>query len=91
MADRYDMMQGRQGKDGKTYWTKIATVFKIKDKDQFRVKYDALPIPTLYTPDDGPPQISVEAMMFPPKPRDDEGGQRQQRKAEPDLDDDIPF
>lgn len=101
MADRYDLMTGREGtdKDGntKTFWTKIATVFKVKDKDQFRVKFDALPIPRIYTPENGDPQIIVEAMMFPPRENDGQqggggGGQRQQqRKPAPDLDEDIPF
>lgn len=103
MADRYDIMTGRDGtdRDGntKTFWTKIATMFKVKDKDQFRIKFDALPIPKLYTPEGGETQLSVEAMAFPPRPDE----QPQQRPAPApgrtaprggagaDLGDEVPF
>tara|TARA_R110002050_G_scaffold200943_3_gene336003 strand:+ start:2743 stop:2955 length:213 start_codon:yes stop_codon:yes gene_type:complete len=62
MADRYELKTPRQGKDGKTWWTKIGVAFPMKDKDGFNVTFEALPIPQLN--DKG--ELVVEVKMFPP-------------------------
>lgn len=91
MADRYDLVQFRKVKkrDGteQSYSTNIGVMFPMRDdKDGFQCKLHVLPGSKIY---DG--EVVIEFTALPPKPRDDEGNQRQQRKPAPDLDDDIPF
>lgn len=62
MADRYELKTPRQGKDGKTHWTKIGVAFPMKEKDGFNVSFDALPIPQLN--DKG--ELEVRVAMWPP-------------------------
>lgn len=84
MADYFEIKTSRAGKDGKTYWTRIGTMFPAKD-GAFKLTFDALPIPTIY---EG--VVRVDAMAF--KPLEKDGGQQQQRKPAPQqLDDEIPF
>jgi hypothetical protein len=47
MADRYDLKVARQGKDGKTWWTKIGVMFPMKDRDGFSITLEALPLQTM--------------------------------------------
>jgi hypothetical protein len=99
-APRYDAMTPRKGRDGKTYWTKIGSMWPAKDgKDGFNLQLDALPLPG----DDGRCTVS----MFVPKPKDEQTPQANyyaekagERKADPitsgrsrndDMNDDIPF
>lgn len=93
MTDRYDLLTSRTVKqrDGteKTYYTRVGVMFAMKNnKDGFNLKFEALPLPRIYEGN-----ISVDVVAFPPKENDgDSGGQRQQRAAKPDLDDqDVPF
>lgn len=76
-----------QERDGKTYWTRIGTMFPMKGKDGFSMTFNALPIPTIK---DG--QIEVRAVAFPPK-EDNREPQRTDRTGNrrDDLDSDIPF
>lgn len=90
MADRYDILTARKSGD-KTYWTKIGVAFPLRDRDGFRLVFEALPLPAMH---DG--SIECTAVLMPPKPRDD--GQVAQRAGAPapsapnDLDSDpIPF
>lgn len=85
MTDRYDAMVPRE-RNGKTYWTRVGTMFPTRSGNGFQLVLDALPLPDK----DGRCVIS----MFEPKPRDSDGGgyQRQQRPVEDDLDgDSVPF
>ncbi len=85
MITRYDAMTPRKGRDGKTYWTKVGSMFPAKDgKDGFNLVLDALPLPD----SDGRCTVS----MFVPKPR--EGAEQrpaQQPAGNADMNDDIPF
>ena len=69
-------------RDGKTYWTRIGTMFPMKGKDGFSLVFDALPTPELR---DG--KIEVRVVAFPPKEDNREpaprGNQRRQEEAEP--------
>ena len=47
MAGRYDLKVARQGKDGKTYWTKIGVMFPMKERDGFNITLEALPLQTM--------------------------------------------
>jgi hypothetical protein len=40
---RYDVITGREGKDGKTYWKNIGSMFP-NDKGGFSIVLDALPV-----------------------------------------------
>jgi hypothetical protein len=98
MANRYDVMTGRQyiDRDGnsKTAWTRIGTLFPLRDKDGFSIQFDALPVPTL---NDG--KLEMRAVCFPPQDRDDASASRQQPQrgaasrpqTRVDLDDEVPF
>lgn len=102
-AQRYDLIVGEEGADGKTYWTNIGTMFPSKDgKDEFQIIFKALPLPRIYN---GKVTVSVRAV--PPKDRDESrpsggssrgtraqeplGGGRSTRSTSADLSDDIPF
>lgn len=84
MTDRYDAMVARE-RNGKTFWTRIGTMFPSKSGEGFNLVLDALPLPDK----DGRCAIN----MFPPRPRDGDGDrQQQQRPVGDDLDgDSIPF
>lgn len=45
MADRYDIVTPRPGKDGKTFWLRIGSMFQSKDGNGYAIKLDALPLP----------------------------------------------
>lgn len=92
---RYDLITGREGGDGKTYWTKIGSMFPSKDGTGFNLAFDALPIPQMYN---GKLTVSVRAVE--PKEKTTPAGRpagtgapaqtRPQSRSE-HLDDDIPF
>lgn len=87
MTARYDAMTPRKGRDGKTYWTKVGSMWPAKDgKDGFTLSLDALPLPG----EDGRCTIS----MFVPKPKDGQGDASRQPDvsgSQNDMNDDIPF
>ena len=94
MADRYELKTAKQSRDGKTYWTKIGSMFPMKERDGFNLIFDALPTPTM--DDNG--QLAVKVTAF--EPYKDDGQQARtaahsQAKAngyqQDPLDDDIPF
>jgi hypothetical protein len=65
MTDRYDILSGRPGKDGKTFLVRLGSMFPAREGDGFAIKLDALPLPNK----DG--DIWIKAA--PAKPRDDTG------------------
>jgi hypothetical protein len=60
-----------QERNGKTYWTRIGTMFEMKGGAGFSLVFNALPIPALNK--DG--QLEVRVVAFPPK---DEAGPGQE-------------
>lgn len=42
---RYDLIVAREGREGKTYWTKIGSAFPAKSGEGFSLSFDALPMP----------------------------------------------
>ena len=45
MADRYDVLVVREGKDGgKSWFTKVGAMFRSKTGDGFMIQLDALPM-----------------------------------------------
>jgi hypothetical protein len=96
MADRYDLKVARQGKDGKTWWTKIGVMFPMRDRDGFNITLEALPLQTLN--DQGQLECRIAAW----EPYKDEANTRvDNRGAEPTSsppqmsgngpEEDIPF
>lgn len=76
MAQKYDIISPRPGKDGKTFWIRIGAAFPSRDGNGFNISLDALPIPDK----DG----KVWLQMKEPRQRDE--GQQSH-----DLDDNVPF
>ena len=94
MAQRYDLVTPREGKDGKTYWTKVGVAFPSKDGVGFSLSLEAYPLPNK--------EGEVRMIMRPPMERDGQrnGGEQRGRQivesgrqpARPiDDDDSIPF
>lgn len=89
MAQRFDLVSPRKGKDDKTRWFKVGAAFP-RDKGGFQLVFDALPLPDA--------EGRVTLMMWEAKERDTGGGYDQS----PDrgrtggapaggMDDEIPF
>ena len=93
MADRLDVLLTREyqaGNETKTAYTKVGVAFATKNGG-WSVKMEAMPAPV---------EGTFNFVLFPPKPRDDNGGRQnngggQSRQggysAPGGLDDDIPF
>lgn len=77
MSKPFKLATPRPGKDGKTYWTDIGTMWPM-DGNRFSINLDALPIPQMK---DG--KLELRVIAFPPK--DDQGGSSR------DDGGDIPF
>ncbi len=94
MADRYELKTARTGTDGKTYWTKIGTMFPMKEKDGFNLIFDALPTPGI----DDRGQIATRVTAWEPY-KDDGISSHNRSKADgfqtgpkvEEIDDEIPF
>jgi hypothetical protein len=83
--ERLDALSAREGKDGKSYFTKIGVAFANKDGKGWSVLLDAIPAPT-----DG----QFKVMLREPLPPRDGGGFSGGNQSSPpvdDLDDSIPF
>lgn len=89
MADRYDLLTARKGRDGRSFFTKVGVMFANRNGDGFSLSFEALPIPTLN--DEGVLETRVLAMV----PRDNDRAAPAPRGRAPvaDLDDDasVPF
>ncbi|CAB4156284.1 hypothetical protein UFOVP1301_69 [uncultured Caudovirales phage] len=84
MANYHEIKTARTGKDGKTYWTRIGTMWAEKN-NSFRITFDAMPIPTIYQGN-----IRVEAMAFEPTLKTGQTSQRSNNGGTA-TDDEIPF
>jgi hypothetical protein len=84
MTTRYDVITGRKAKDGKTYWTKIGSMWP-SERGGFQITFDALPL----TDSEG----RCSALVVEPKPRDEAPARSQEGRRAPsnDMDDTIPF
>ena len=81
MADRYELLTVRsytdsQGEEKKVF-TRIGTVWPMKDRDGFSISFDAIPLPTLNS--DG--HLETRALALPPKPREDQQEQPRQQSS----------
>jgi len=81
MDKRYDLVQGKPSKNGKTYWHNVGTMY-AKDQGGFDIILDSLPIPS-YDPQYGN-QLRVKA--FEAKDRAAQGSSQDKG-----FDDDMPF
>lgn len=90
MSTRYDVITGRKARDGKTYWTKIGSMFP-SERGGFQIVFDALPL----TDAEG----RCSALVVEPRDRDAAPSPAKQDYASAknapgkaaQLDDDIPF
>lgn len=62
MAKYWEVSSPRPGKDGKTHWTRVGTMFESKNGDGFNMVFDALPLPDK--------EGRVAVIVRPPRPRD---------------------
>lgn len=89
MSQRYDICQAKPGKNGKTYWNKVATMWEAKD-GRFSIEFDALPVPIAEQNDGGEISIRTRAVAFPAKEKENQGGGSWGGGSN-DLDDEIGF
>lgn len=82
MAKYWEVSSPRPGKDGKTYWCRIGTMFESKNGDGFNMVFDALPLPDK--------EGRVAVIVRPPRPRDGEQTQAP-RNATDGVDDVVPW
>jgi hypothetical protein len=66
MADRYDLLTARKGRDGRSFFTKVGVMFANRNGDGFSLSFEALPLPSLN--DKGELETRVLAMV----PRDND-------------------
>ena len=88
MVKVMDIVQPREGKEGKTYWQKLGVKF-VSDDGKESIKLDALPLPN--------EKGEVWMNVFEQKPREDAGGatgtwSKPEDNRETDIaNDEIPF
>ena len=88
MANYWEISSPRPGKDGKTFWCRIGTMFESKNGDGFNIVFDALPLPDK--------EGRVALIARPPRPKDDAPRQSQSygqqgNRLSDQLDDAVPF
>ena len=86
MVKVLDVVQPREGKEGKTYWQKLGVKF-VSDDGKESIKLDALPLPN--------EKGEVWMNVFEQRPREDAGASGTWSKPEADdvslPNDEIPF
>lgn len=88
MADRYDLVAPRKGRDGRSFFTKVGVMFANRNGDGFSLSFEALPLTALN--DKGELECRVMAMV----PRDNDRAAPSRSSAKPapfDDDLDTPF
>lgn len=78
---RYDVCAPRAGKDGKTFWHRIGTAFD--GEKGIGILFDSLPLP------DKDGRVSVR--LFEPREKSGDVTTKATVRAEPDMNDEIPF
>lgn len=86
---RLDIMQPRQGSDGKTYWTKLGSAWPAKSGAGYSLTFEALPLQSLN--DKG--VLECRVLLREPLPPRDGSAPRQSAPSGGynDLNDDVPF
>jgi len=80
--DRLDALHGQEGRNGKTYWTRIGTAFRSKKGTGYTLYLDYVPVASK--------EGKVQIALMVPKQRD-EAPSRTNSPAASELDDDVPF
>ena len=84
MANYWEISSPRPGKEGKTHWVRVGTMFESKNGEGFNIVLDALPLPDK--------EGRVSMIVRPPRPR--EGQQQTSGGYQPlgeQLSDAVPF
>lgn len=80
---RMDVITGRKGKDGKTYWTNVGSAWP-RDQGGYSIELSAYPLPDH--------EGKVRMMLVEPKAKDAPAPAQRSGGGRPaDLDDAIPF
>lgn len=80
MTTRYDLIVPREGREGKTFFTKIGVAFPNKDGKGFTLSFEALPLPDK--------EGNCRVLMR--EPMEKQAASPARRGPAP-IDDDIPF
>ena len=80
MVNYWEISSPRPGKEGKTHWVRVGTMFESKDGTGFNLVFDALPLPDK--------EGGVRLIARPPRPK---GEPANSRAAGNDLNDAIPW
>lgn len=78
----WEISSPRPGKEGKTHWHRVGTMFEAKNGEGFNIVFDALPLP------DKEGRVSVIARL--PRPKQEPAGGGYQPLGD-QLDDAVPF
>lgn len=90
MVNYWEISSPRPGKEGKTHWVRVGTMFESKDGSGFNIVFDALPLPDK--------EGGVRLIARPPRPREDsreayrdKRDTSQGNRLSDDLNDSVPF
>lgn len=90
MTEHYEvkMMRSYQvNGETKTAYTKVGVMFATQDGRGFRIKLDAIPVPTIYDN-----KVELSMVAYKPEPREDYNPNMPKSGQAPSLDDPgIPF
>lgn len=84
MANHYELLTARPGKEGKVWWSRIGSMFPAKDGNGYSIILDAYPLPDK--------EGRVSCIAREPKPREQpaqSGGYAGNLSHQ--LDDEVPF
>ena len=82
MSQRFDLLQPREGSDGKTYWSNLGVMWQ-NDQGKYSLTFNALPVPAI-NKKSGAIEIRVLGMV--PDPTKGNGQQRPRQQNN-----DVPF
>lgn len=82
MARYWEVSSPRPGKDGKTRWQRVGTMFESKNGDGFNIEFSALPLPDK--------EGRVAVIVRPPRPRDGDA-QVNDGPLSTQLNDEVPW
>ena len=86
MSQRFDLLQPREGSDGKTYWSNLGSMWQ-NDQGKFSLTFNALPIPAINKKSGA---IEVRVIGKVPEPKSN-GQQPSYGHRPPQQDNDVPF
>lgn len=83
MVNYWEISSPRPGKEGKTHWVRVGTMFESKNGDGFNLVFDVLPLPDK--------EGGVRLIARPPRPKEGQQQVQQGNRLSDQLDDNVPF